>query len=118
MIISEVHMVIIELEEIGEVMHWAKSGRLIVKLGTAGLETKGGDLLVDENGKRVGKVLEVIGPTTAPYASVMPHTDRTNKITGIKVFSGGLSPKRRASKHRDYKRGGFGRVRHLGDNRL
>jgi RNA-binding protein len=104
------------LEEIGEVMHLAKSGRLIVKLGTAGLETKSGELLVDENGKRIGKVLEVIGPTAAPYASVMPHTDRTNKITGIKVFSGGFSPKRRASNRRDYKRGGFVRVRHLGGN--
>jgi RNA-binding protein len=105
------------LKENGEVMHLAKSGRLIVKLGTAGLETKSGELLVDENGKLIGKVLEVIGPITAPYASVIPQTDRINKVTGIKVFSGGFSPKRRASKRSGCKRRGeFGRDKHLGDN--
>jgi RNA-binding protein len=109
-------MVVMELEESGEVMHLAKSGRLIVRLGSAGLQTKSGELLVDKNGKRIGKVLEVIGPITAPYASVIPQTGRTNQITGIKVFSGGFLPKRRASKRSTYKRGGFGRDKHLGDN--
>jgi rRNA processing protein Gar1 len=106
------------MEESGEVMHLAKSGRLIVKLGTAGKETKSGELLVDENGKRIGKVIEVIGSTAAPYASVIPQTDRTNKITGIKVFSGGFLPKRRPSKRSDYKKGGFGRNRKAGVNQL
>jgi RNA-binding protein len=75
--------------EIGEVMHLAKSGRLIVKLNTAGAVLRAGELLVDASGKRVGRVAELIGPVSAPYASVIPMTDRTGRLAGTKVFSGG-----------------------------
>jgi RNA-binding protein len=86
------------MEEIGEIMHIAKSGRLIIRLTTANKETKSGEFLVDENGKRIGKVIEVIGPVKAPYASVVPLTERTDRIIGIKVFSGGFLRKRRGPK--------------------
>jgi RNA-binding protein len=76
--------------EIGEVMHLAKSGRLIVKLGTEGAMLRAGELLVDSSGKRVGRVAELIGPVSAPYASVIPMTDKTGRLVGTKVFSGGL----------------------------
>ncbi len=78
-----------ERQEVGEVMHLAKSSRLIVRLlGSWGKETRPGEILVDQKGKGVGKVLEVIGPVAAPYASVIPLTDRTNKVLGIKVYRG------------------------------
>ena len=97
------------MEEIGEIIHLAKSGRLIVKLTKDGKETNSGDILLDANGKRIGKIIEVIGPVTAPYASVAPMIDRENKIIGIKVFSGGFLPKRQGSRRKDYaRRKGFG----------
>ncbi|MEP0826652.1 MAG: hypothetical protein HRF40_14340 [Nitrososphaera sp.] len=68
----------------------AKSGRLIVKLNAAGTGIKAGELLIDGSGKRVGKVAELIGPVSAPYASVIPMTDRTSRLVGSKVFSGGF----------------------------
>jgi RNA-binding protein len=77
--------------EMGEVMHLAKSGRLIVKLNAAGAGMKAGELLVDGSGKRVGKVVELLGPVSAPYASVIPMTDRTSRLVGAKVFSGGFA---------------------------
>ena len=76
------------MEEIGEIIHLAKSGRLIVKLTKDGKETNSGDILLDANGKRIGKVIEIIGSINAPYASAVPRTDRTYKIIGIKVFRG------------------------------
>jgi RNA-binding protein len=75
--------------EIGEVMHLAKSGRLIVKLNSAGAELRAGEMLVDASGKRVGRIAELIGPVSSPYASVIPMTDRTGRLAGTKVFSGG-----------------------------
>jgi RNA-binding protein len=79
--------------EIGEVMHLARSGRLIIKL-TA--EARPGEILVDSAGKRVGKIAELIGPVKAPYASVIPMTDRTARLVGAKVFSAGMAkPARR-----------------------
>lgn len=79
--------------EIGEVLHLARSGRLIVKLTS---EARPGEILVDGAGKRVGKIAELIGPVKAPYASVIPMTDRTARLVGAKVFSAGMAkPPRR-----------------------
>lgn len=77
--------------EIGEIMHLAKSGRLIVKLNAAGAGVRAGELLVDESGKRIGRVAELIGPVSAPYASVIPMSDRTSRFVGAKVLSGGFA---------------------------
>lgn len=80
--------------EIGEVMHLAKSGRLVVKLNSSGAGLRAGELLVDASGRRVGRVAELIGPVSAPYASVIPMTDRTGRLAGTKVFSGGQAKSR------------------------
>ncbi|MEM2856460.1 MAG: Gar1/Naf1 family protein [Candidatus Nitrosocaldaceae archaeon] len=69
--------------EVGIVLHKAKSGRLIVKLSR---EIEIGDILLDEKGKRVGKVVELIGSVNAPYASVIPLTDRIKGSIGKKVY--------------------------------
>ena len=86
-------MIVEYVGEIGEVMHLARSGRLIVKLTS---EARPGEILVDSAGKRVGKIAELIGPVKAPYASVIPMTDRTARLVGAKVFSAGMAkPARR-----------------------
>ena len=90
--------------EIGEVMHLAKSGRLIIKLNSAGTGLHAGELLVDVSGKRVGRVAELIGPASAPYASVIPMTDRTGRLAGTKVFSGGQAKTRNFGGHGKRKR--------------
>jgi rRNA processing protein Gar1 len=45
-----------------------------------------GKLLVDENGRRAGRVMETIGPVSSPYISLQPMSDRIEKIIGSKVF--------------------------------
>jgi RNA-binding protein len=86
-----------KLGEIGEVMHLAKSGRLIVKLNAAGAGIKAGEILIDGSSKRIGRVAELLGPVSAPYASVIPMTDRTSKLVGAKIFSGGFTRSSSAS---------------------
>ena len=58
------------IAEAGEVIHIAKSGRLILKIGN-GIELKPGENLFDNAGKKVGRVTELIGPVAAAYASVL-----------------------------------------------
>jgi len=74
------------MQEVGEVLHRAKSGRLIVRL-TRRVEP--GSVLLDSKGRDTGRVVELIGPVTRPYASAAPASDRagTGK-DGRKVFLG------------------------------
>jgi RNA-binding protein len=57
-------------------LHQAKSGRLIVRLSR---EVRSGVFILDERGKRLGKVVELIGPVRAPYASVAVTSSRIGK---------------------------------------
>jgi RNA-binding protein len=80
------------VEEVGEVMHVAKSGRIIVKLNSVRLNLIG-NILMDSDGRKVGKVIETLGPVSSPYASVAPVIEKTNKIIGRKVFRSVVSGK-------------------------
>jgi signal recognition particle subunit SEC65/rRNA processing protein Gar1 len=87
-------MPITQTNEVGEIIHLAKSGRLIVKLNAAGAERiKAGELLIDGSGRKVGRVAELLGPVKTPYASVITMTDRTSRLVGSKVFGGGFAKK-------------------------
>lgn len=89
-------MPVIQTNEVGEILHLAKSGRLIVKLNAEGAKrVKAGELLLDGSGRKVGRVAELLGPVKTPYASVITMTDRTNRLVGSKVFGGGFAKKSR-----------------------
>jgi RNA-binding protein len=64
------------LRQVGTILHRAKSGRLIVRLSK---EVRTGATILDGEGKRLGKIVELIGPVRAPYASVSLTTSRTGK---------------------------------------
>jgi len=70
------------LFQVGLLMHQAKSGRLIVRLSK---EAKPGALLFDQDGRKVGKIIELIGPVRGPYASVAIVSSRLGK-PGDPVF--------------------------------
>jgi RNA-binding protein len=71
--------------EAGEVIHIAKSGRLILKIGN-GIALKPGEILFDRVGKKVGRVTELIGPVDAPYASVLLVSVQAKSPKGSKLF--------------------------------
>ncbi len=62
--------------QVGSIVHQAKSGRLVVKLSR---EVRPGAFLLDEKGKKLGRVVELIGPVRGPYASVAVSTSRLGK---------------------------------------
>jgi RNA-binding protein len=71
--------------EAGEVIHIARSGRLILKI-SRGIVLKSGENLFDKTGKKVGRVTELIGPVDAPYASVLLDNIQSKRVTGSKLF--------------------------------
>jgi RNA-binding protein len=75
------------MEELGKVLHLARSGRIIVKVNAdAGEKKSTGMLLVDSSGLRIGKIQEIFGPVFSPYASVLPSREKLTGIIGTKVF--------------------------------
>ena len=57
-----------------------------------------GSAVVDENLKVVGKVFDVIGPVSSPYAVVKPAVKEPAKLTDKQLYLL-LSKKQRSKKH-------------------
>ena len=89
------------MQGVGEVLHLASSGRVIIRLTTT---VRDGQLLVDEAGRKIAKVSEMIGPVDAPYASATPLTNNIQKYIGKKVFMERESPAERPKRFRGRKR--------------
>jgi RNA-binding protein len=71
------------MREVGEVLHTARSGRLIIRLEDR--EVNAGVVLLDSKGRNAAKVLELLGPVSKPYASAIPASSKFGK-DGQKVF--------------------------------
>ncbi|MGQ0638566.1 MAG: H/ACA ribonucleoprotein complex subunit GAR1 [Nitrososphaerota archaeon] len=82
-------------------MHLASSGRVIIRLSTP---VRDGQLLVDDTGRKIAKVSEMIGPVDAPYASATPLTNNIQKYVGKKIFMGEETPAQRPKRFRGRKR--------------
>jgi len=78
-------------------MHLAASGRVIIQLSKELVE---GQILCDEKGTRVAKVMEMIGPVKRPFASAMPLTNNIKKYIGKIVFASEESPANKPKKFR------------------
>ena len=63
------------MQEVGEVIHRARSGRIIIRLQG---RVEPGTILVDSKGRKTAKVIELIGPVSRPYASAAPTSDRAD----------------------------------------
>jgi RNA-binding protein len=73
------------LTEVGEIIHKAKSGRLILKLFEM-TKINAGDTILDSHGKKIGNVNELIGPVNSPYASVILLDENFEGRAGEKLF--------------------------------
>ncbi len=82
-------------------MHLAGSGRVIIQLSK---ELAEGQILCDEKGTRVAKVMELIGPVKRPIASATPLTNNIKKVIGKSVFASEESPASTPKKFRRRKK--------------
>ena len=89
------------MQGVGEVLHLASSGRVIIRLTK---QVRDGQLLVDDAGRKIAKVSEMIGPVDAPYASATPLTNNIEKYIGKKIFMGEETPAIRPKRFRGRKR--------------
>ena len=71
------------MQEAGTVEHVAGSGRAIVRLVRAVDE---GAVLCDRRSSAVARVVELIGPVSAPLASASAMTNSISKYVGRRVY--------------------------------
>jgi signal recognition particle subunit SRP19 len=77
----------VSMDELGTIIHVARSGRIIVKIDNDASKIKSpGVSLVDSSGLRIGRVQEIFGPVFSPYASILPSRNKLGGIVGKKVF--------------------------------
>ncbi len=81
------------LQRLGRVSNLTPSQNIVVKLDKT---PKIGAPVVDENLKTVGKVFDIIGPVSSPYAIVKPTVREPDKLAGKQLYM--LLPKKERSK--------------------
>jgi len=71
------------LQRLGRVSNLTPSQNIVVKLDKI---PKIGTPVVDENLKTVGKVFDIIGPVSSPYAVVKPTVREPDKLAGKQLY--------------------------------
>ncbi|MGB9714595.1 MAG: H/ACA ribonucleoprotein complex subunit GAR1 [Candidatus Bathyarchaeales archaeon] len=77
------------MQRLGRVLHITPSRNIIVKIENL---PKIGENVVDENLKTVGKVFDILGPVSTPYAAVKPATREIEKLVNKILY---VSPPQR-----------------------
>jgi len=85
------------LQEVGEILHLAHSGRVIVRLSKVVQQDQ---ILCDESSTRVAKVTELIGPIAKPYASAISLTNNIKKFVGKKMFAFDIPPAKKQNRRK------------------
>ena len=85
------------MQEVGEILHLANSGRVIVRLSNT---VSAGQILCDEKSTRVAKVTELIGPVAKPYASAISLTDNIKRFVGKKMFASEAPPAKKQNRRK------------------
>ena len=85
------------MQEVGEILHLANSGRVIVRLSNT---VSAGQILCDEKSTKVAKVNELIGPVAKPYASAISLTNNIKKFVGKKMFAFDIPPAKKQNRRK------------------
>ena len=85
------------MQEVGEILHLATSGRVIVRLSKTVVQDQ---ILCDEKSTKVAKVRELIGPVAKPYASAISLTNNVKRFIGKKMFVSEIPPAKKQNRRK------------------
>lgn len=83
------------MQRLGCVLHISPSRNIIVKVEKT---PRIGETVVDENLKTVGKILDVFGPVSSPYASIKPAIQKPEELMKKQLYT---SPQRGERRKRE-----------------
>jgi RNA-binding protein len=82
------------LQRIGLVLHISPSRNIIAKVENT---PRIGEPVVDENLKPIGKVFDIFGPVSSPYAAIRPSIRELEKLTNRTLY---VLPSRKRERRR------------------
>jgi rRNA processing protein Gar1 len=71
------------LQRLGRVLHITPSKNIIIKVENV---PRIGETVVDENLKTVGKIFDIFGPITGPYATIKPVIREVEKLASNMLY--------------------------------
>lgn len=71
------------MQRLGKVLSVTPSQNIVVKLEKA---PKLGAAVIDENLQVVGRIFDVIGPVSSPYAVIKPSVKTPEKLTNKQLY--------------------------------
>ena len=71
------------MQRLGRILNVTPSQNIVVKTEKT---PKIGSTVIDENLKVVGKVFDIIGPVSSPYAVVKPTIKETEKLISKQLY--------------------------------
>jgi len=77
------------LHRLGRVLNLTPSQNIVVKLEKT---PKLGDAVIDENLNVIGRIFDIIGPVSSPYAVIRPSIKNPEKLTNKQLY---VSPSKR-----------------------
>jgi RNA-binding protein len=83
------------LQRLGLILHVTPSRNLVAKIENV---PRIGETVVDESLKPVGKVFDILGPVSSPYATIVPTIRDPGRLANRTVYI--LPSRRRKEKNR------------------
>ena len=83
------------MQRLGLILHLSPSRNIIVKVENI---PRIGETVVDDNLKPIGKIFDILGPVSSPYAAVRPTVRDPEKLANKMVYV--FPSKRRKEKNR------------------
>ncbi len=72
------------MQRLGLILHMSPTRNIIVKLENM---PRIGETVVDENLKSIGRVFDILGPVSSPYAAVRPVIQNAEKYINRMLYA-------------------------------
>ena len=83
------------MQRLGLVLHLSPSRNMIIRIENI---PRIGETVVDENLKPVGKVFDILGPVSAPYAAIRPTIHNPERMVSKTIYA--IPSRRRKEKNK------------------
>ena len=83
------------MQRLGLILHVSPNHNIVAKIENL---PRIGEAVVDENLKTIGKVFDIIGPVSSPYAAIKPQIKDAERLAGKTVYT--IPSTRRKEKNR------------------